>query len=173
MKNGSFRNWSVVGGLIRKDSDILLVANRRKGNLHLGKRDGIDWTPPGGVIDRGESAVGALEREVYEETGLQASTWSELVYGVSVNFVGHNMSLQVKVFEAIEWTGSLVVNDPDGIVEDAKFFSEEDCEIRLKDSPVWVRDPFLTYLKDGIASEKSFGYLVTSDDSGDLRVKRN
>lgn len=173
MKNGSFRNWSVVGGLIRKDSDILLVANRRKGNLHLGKRDGIDWTPPGGVIDRGESAVGALEREVYEETGLQASTWSDLVYGVSVNFVGHNMSLQVKVFEAIEWTGSLVVNDPDGIVEDAKFFSEEDCEIRLKDSPVWVRDPFLTYLKDEIASEKSFGYLVTSDDSGDLRVKRN
>ena len=30
-----------------------------------------------------------------------------------------------------------------------------------------------TYLKDEIASEKSFGYLVTSDDSGDLRVKRN
>ena len=115
MKNGSFRNWSVVGGLIRKDSDILLVANRRKGNLHLGKRDGIDWTPPGGVIDRGESAVGALEREVYEETGLQASTWSELVYGVSVNFVGHNMSLQVKVFEAIEWTGSLVVNSREGV----------------------------------------------------------
>ena len=90
-----------------------------------------------------------------------------------MNFQEHGMHLEVKVFEAIEWKGSIVVNDPDGIVEDAKFFSEEDCEIRLKDSPVWVRDPFLTYLKDEIASEKSFGYLVTSDDSGDLIVKRN
>ena len=172
MKNGSFRNWSVVGGLIRKDSDILLVANRRKGNLHLGKRDGIDWTPPGGVIDRGESAVGALEREVYEETGLQASTWSELVYGVSVNFVGHNMSLQVKVFEAIEWTGSLVVNDPDGIVEDAEFFSKKVCKAKLENSPVWVREPLLAYLKGGIPSEKSFSYIAASDKAGNLIVER-
>ena len=172
MKNGSFRNWSVVGGLIRKDSDILLVANRRKGNLHLGKRDEIDWTPPGGVIDRGESAVGALEREGYEETGLQASTWSDLDYGVSVNFVGHNMSLQVKVFEAIEWTGSLVVNDPDGIVEDAEFFSEKVCEARLRSSPVWVREPVLAYLKGGIPSEKSFSYIAVSDKAGNLIVER-
>ena len=172
MKNGSFRNWSVVGGLIRKDSDILLVANRRKGNLHLGKRDGIDWTPPGGVIDRGESAVGALEREVYEETGLQASTWSELVYGVSVNFVGHNMSLQVKVFEAIEWTGSLVVNDPDGIVDAAEFFSEKVCNAKLEHSPVWVREPLLAYLKGGIPSEKSFSYIAASDKAGNLIVER-
>ena len=172
MKNGSFRNWSVVGGLIRKDSDILLVANRRKGNFHLGKRVGIDWTPPGRVIDRGESAVGALEREVYEETGLQASTWSELVYGVSVNFVGHNMSLQVKVFEAIEWTGSLVVNDPDGIVEDAEFFSEKVCKAKLENSPVWVREPLLAYLKGGIPSEKSFSYIAASDKAGNLIVER-
>ena len=86
MKNRSFRNWSVVGGLIRKDSDILLVANRRRGNLHLGKRGGVDWTPPGGVIDQGESAVEALKREVHEETGLKVLVWSESVYEVSVNF---------------------------------------------------------------------------------------
>ena len=113
MKNESFRNWSVVGGLIRKDSKILLVANRRRGKLHRGKRGGVDLTPPGGVIDEGESAVEALEREVYEETGLRASTWSELVYGVSVNFLKQNMALQVEVFEAIDWAGSLFVNYPD------------------------------------------------------------
>ena len=172
MKNESFRNWSVVGGLIRKDSDILLVANRRRGNLHLEKRGGIDWRPRGGVIDQGESAVEALKREVHEETGLQVLTWSELVYGVFVDFVEHNMFLQVKVFEAIEWTGSLVVNDPDGIVEDAEFFSAKVCEAQLENSPVWVREPVLAYLKGGIPSEKSFSYTVASDETGNLSVER-
>jgi len=172
MKNESFRNWSVVGGLIRKNSDILLVANRRRSSLHLGKRGGIDWTPPGGVIDQGESAVEALKREVQEETGLEVLTCSELVYGVSVNFVEHKMSLQVKVFEAIEWTGSLVVNDPDGIVQDAEFLSEKVCEARLEKSPVWVREPVLAYLKGGIPSEKSFSYTAASDEAGNLTVER-
>ena len=172
MKNESFRNWSVVGGLIRKDSKILLVANRRRGKLHRGKRGGIDWTPPGGVIDEGESAIEALEREVYEETGLQASTWSELVYGVSVNFLKQDMALQVEVFEAIEWTGSLVINDPDLIVEEAEFFSEKACEVRLKNSPVWVREPVLAYLKGEIPSEKSFTYTAVSDKAGNMIVER-
>jgi len=172
MKNESFRNWSVVGGLIRSNSEILLVANRRRGNLHLGKKGSIDWTPPGGVIDQGESTVEALKREVYEETGLQVLTLSELVYGVSVDFLEQNMSLQVEVFEAIEWDGSLVVNDPDGIVEDAGFFSEKVCEARLESSPVWVREPVLAYLKGGIPSEKSFSYTAASDKAGNLIVER-
>ena len=172
MKNESFRNWSVVGGLIRKDSKILLVANRRRGKLHRGKRGGVDWTPPGGVIDEGESAVEALEREVYEETGLRASTWSELVYGVSVNFLKQNMAFQVEVFEAIDWAGSLVVNDPDEIVEDAEFFSEKACEVRLKNSPVWVREPVVAYIKGEIPPEKSFSYIAVSDKAGNLIVER-
>ena len=172
MKNRFFRNWGVVGGLILKDSDILLVANRRRDNSHLGKRGGVDWTPPGGVIDQGESAVEALKREVHEETGLKVLVWSESVYEVSVNFVEHNMFLQVEVFEAIEWTGSLVVDDPDGIVEDAKFFSEKACGARLENSPVWVREPVLAYLKEGIPSEKKFSYMVASDKDGNLTVER-
>ena len=172
MKNNSVRKWSVVGGLILRDSDILLVANRRRGNLHIGKRGGIDWTPPGGVIDQGESAVEALRREVHEETGLKVLTWSELVYGVSVNFVEHNMFLQVEVFEAIEWTGALVVDDPDGIVEDAKFFSEKACGARLENSPVWVREPVSSYLFDQVPTRKSFSYRVTSDKDKNLIVER-
>ena len=162
-----------MGGIIRRNSDVLLVANRRKDTLKDGGRDVIDWSPPGGVVDQGEGELEALEREVYEETGIRVSTWSEFIYGVDVNFQEHSMHLRVKVFEAIEWNGSIVVNDPDGIVEDAEFFSKEDCEIRLKESPVWVREPFLAYLKNGITLEKSFSYEVASDDSGNLIVKRN
>ena len=172
MKNQPFRNWSVVGGIIRKDLDILLVANRRRGNSHLGKRGGIEWTPPGGVIDRGESPIDALGREVLEETGLKVSTWSELIYGVTVNFLEQNMALEVEVFEAIDWTGSLLINDPDGIVEVAEFFSPKISETILRDSPVWVRDPVLAYLNDEIPSEKTFSYTVRFDKSGHLMVER-
>ena len=172
MKNESFRNWSVVGGVIRKNSDLLLVGNQRKDSVKSGRKSEIEWTPPGGVVDQGESDLEALEREVREETGLRAAVWSELVYGVDVDFLEHNMHLQVKVFEAIEWDGSLVVNDPDGIVEDAGFFSKENCEIRMKDSPIWVREPFLAYLNGGVASDETFSYVVTSDDFNNLIVER-
>ena len=58
------REWLVAGGLVeRDDGRLLLVQNRR--------RDGsLDWTPPGGVIDHGETIHEGLAREVREETGL-------------------------------------------------------------------------------------------------------
>ena len=96
MKNESFRKWSVVGGIIRRDSNFLLVANRRGGSLHSERRGGIDWTPPGGVVDYGESPLEALKREVLEETGLQVSIWSDLTYGVSVAVSYTHLTLPTK-----------------------------------------------------------------------------
>ena len=62
------RSWTVGGALIRHGDGLVLVANRR--------RDGsIDWTPPGGVIDDGESVLAGLHREVLEETGLVVDGW--------------------------------------------------------------------------------------------------
>lgn len=172
MKNNSVRKWSVVGGLILRDSDILLVANRRRGNLHLGKKGGIDWSPPGGVIDDGEDAISALKREVFEETGLRTSAWSELIYEVDVDFETLEMSLHVEVFEAIDWCGSLFFNDPDGIVEDGGFFSREESKAKLDASPIWVREPVSSYLFDQLPTRKSFSYRVTSDKDKNLIVER-
>ena len=44
------RDWLVGGGIVTSERGLLLVQNRR--------RDGReDWTPPGGVIDPGETLI--------------------------------------------------------------------------------------------------------------------
>lgn len=61
----SFRLQRVaVYGLIRRADQVLLVRNSARGPYPGG------WSLPGGGIDHGESPRAALEREVYEETGL-------------------------------------------------------------------------------------------------------
>ena len=51
-------------------------------------------------------------------------------------------------------------------------FSENVCKAKLENSPVWVREPLLAYLKGGIPSEKSFSYIAASDKAGNLIVER-
>jgi len=42
----------------------------------------------------------------------------------------------------------------------------------LKNSPVWVREPVVAYIKGEIPSEKSFSYIAVSDKAGNLIVER-
>lgn len=56
------RPVSTVGALLRRDGRLLMVRTRK----WSGK-----WGIPGGKIERGETAGEALEREVFEETGLR------------------------------------------------------------------------------------------------------
>ena len=57
------RDWLVGGGLILGPRGLLLVRNRRRNGSW-------DWSPPGGVIDQGETVLVGLTREVAEETGV-------------------------------------------------------------------------------------------------------
>ena len=84
------RNWVVAGGLITDDRGLLLVANRRRNGS-------IDWSTPGGVVDEGETVLGALTREVEEETGLFVAEWSRLCWTTEVEFPDLEMHLAVEV----------------------------------------------------------------------------
>ncbi len=56
----------VVAAVIERDGKIL-IGQRRKTDSH-----GLKWEFPGGKVERGESPVAALARELEEELGIQA-----------------------------------------------------------------------------------------------------
>ena len=170
MGDGEGRRWKVVGGLLTRQGSTLLVANRR--------RDGrVEWTPPGGVVDRGEVPVEALSREVLEETGLTVDGWSDAVYSVTVDFPDRSMLLGVEVHLAGAWHGDITIEDPDDIVEDARFVDSDEAVRLLATAPPWVAEPVTAWLSaslpepsgDGVSQ---FAYVARGSTPSELVVER-
>jgi len=137
------REWLVAGGLVESHDGLLLVQNRR--------RDGsLDWSPPGGVIDvsGGESVRAGLTREVDEETGLVVDEWAGPVYEVEASAERLGWLLRVEVHLAISYSGELAVNDPDGIVVDARFVHWDAAELHLEGCRRWVAEPLVAWLAE-------------------------
>jgi 8-oxo-dGTP diphosphatase len=159
------RQWNVAGGLITSDAGTLLVANRR--------RDGrIDWTTPGGVVDEGETSLSALSREVLEETGLFVEHWSRLCWTVEVEFVDLDMHLAVEVHHAAGFDGSIVIDDPDGIVVEAHFLDHRAIDDRLDTSPSWVAEPMRAWLREPWDQRRHFGYRALGTNPSEMSAER-
>lgn len=157
--------WVVAGGLIEREGALLLVRNHR--------RDGrVDWTPPGGVIDAGEGLLVGLQREVREETGLDVCEWSGPAYRVEAEAPDMAWHLRVEVHLAGPADGALVVEDPDGIVDAARFVPFAEVEQRLAASPRWVVEPLVDWLRDRPAAPRTFSYEVRGTPGEGLAVER-
>lgn len=159
------REWLVAGAVISGADGLLLVQNRR--------RDGrVDWSPPGGVIDPGETLIDGLTREVTEETGLVVERWSDRpLYRIEAEAVDLGWLLTVEVHEALAVTGDLVVDDPDGIVVDARWVAADRCGDHLSASPPWVRDPFHAWLDERWEGDtRDFRYRIRGRDLASLQV---
>jgi ADP-ribose pyrophosphatase YjhB (NUDIX family) len=159
------RSWVVAAALIEGADGVLLVQNRR--------RDGsLDWSPPGGVIEvhDGEAVLDGLTREVAEETGLLVTAWEGPVYEVEVTAEGLGWMLEVEVYRAGAFHGELVVNDPDGIVVDARFVAVDAWAEHLAAAHPWVREPVLAWAERvGLAAAEA-GRL--GGDRPSVAVKR-
>jgi len=160
------RDWLVGGGIVCSGGAVLLVQNRR--------RDGrLDWSPPGGVIDPGETLLEGLGREVLEETGLRVARWLGPSYEILAEAPDMGWRLRVEVFVAEGIDGELAVCDPDGIVVAAGFVPVEQCAARLADAPRWVREPLADWLAERWSVSRTYSYRVDGTSSGgDMSVRR-
>jgi 8-oxo-dGTP diphosphatase len=159
------RQWKVAGGLITCAAGTLLVANRR--------RDGrIDWTTPGGVVDEGETPLIALSREVREETGLSVEHWARLCWTTEVEFVDLGMHLAVEVHLAAGFGGTIVLDDPDGIVVEARFLESAAIDERLDTSPTWVAEPMREWMSEPWEASRHFLYRALGRDPAEMTAER-
>ena len=151
------REWLVGGGLILGEGGLLLVRNRRRNGDH-------DWSPPGGVIDAGETLLAGLTREVEEETGVVVSAWQGPVYEVEVEAPGLGWHLRVEAHVAVDFSGEVRVDDPDGIVVDAAFVDPGACDDHLATCRPWVSEPLGAWLAERWSQPRRFRYVVDGDD---------
>jgi len=144
---------------------LVLVSNRRKDRS-------LEWTPPGGVIDQGESVREGLAREVLEETGLTVTGWAGLSYSVIVEAPQLGWRLRVEAWQAADVVGDVVLADPDGIVEEVRQVTAPDAISLLVNSPQWVHVPVGDWLQGVSHPTGTFHFRVTGTDRRTSTVQR-
>ena len=159
------RDWQVGGAIVESPGGVLMVENRRRG-------DRVDWSPPGGVIDPGETMLGGLTREVAEETGIAVRRWVGPVYEIEAIAPDLEWTLRVEAYRAAEFVGDLEVCDPDGIVVCAEYCQGALLEQRLESSPRWVSEPLIEFLAHRWSGGRTFRYRVDGEDLRSLEVTR-
>jgi 8-oxo-dGTP diphosphatase len=164
-QTGAVHRWLVAGALIEADDGLLMVHNRRRNGRE-------DWSTPGGVIDPGESVLGGLSREVQEETGLLVTEWEGPVYEIEAEAPDLGWSLRVEVHRAVAYEGEIVVDDPDGIVVDARFVDAEECGVLLDGCHRWVGEPLGVWIGGARDHGRSYRYVVRGRDLHGLEVER-
>ena len=162
------RDWVVGAGLILSDDEVLLVQNRRRNGSH-------DWTPPGGVIEEGELLLTGLTREVEEETGLRVTAWAGPLYEVRCHAPDMGWRLRVEVHQALAYAGELHVDDPDGIVVDARFVDVDSCSELVGGGHPWVCEPLGEWLAErwDHAKTRPYGFHVTGALPDEVVVTRH
>lgn len=138
------RREFVVAAAILLDARgrVLLVGNDWQGYGN------VRWTLPGGVVERGESTLDALRREVREETGLEITGIEHLAYAVHVEDQRRNDRAVSFAFLA-RYDGLLNPRDPDGFIVEARFVPADEVEQIIPLAP--LRAPLVAYLRDRLA----------------------
>ncbi len=98
-------------------------------------------------MERGESTLDALTREVKEETGLEITSISHLAYAVHVEDRRRNDRAISFAFLA-RYQGLLNPRDPDGFIVEARFFPASEVRTIVPIPP--LRDPLVAYLEDRV-----------------------
>jgi 8-oxo-dGTP pyrophosphatase MutT (NUDIX family) len=160
--------WTVAGGLVETPEGVLLVRNQRRGGFE-------DWSTPGGVIDADDAdLLAGLTREVEEETGLRVHEWNGPLYEVFAYAPDMGWRMRCEVHLAVAFSGSVTVEDPDGIVVEAAFVPHAECDGLLASCAPWVREPLAAWLQERWepGTGVGFAYEVHGTSRNEMSVVR-
>jgi 8-oxo-dGTP diphosphatase len=121
---------ATLGYVLSPDGrQVLLVhRNKRPDDLHYGKYNGL-----GGKLDRGESVTNCMRREIFEESGLEAT---ELLLRGTISWPGfgkNGADWFGFIFRIERWSGAAHAGNHEGTLE---WVDRE----RLLDLPMWESD---------------------------------
>ena len=121
---------ATLGYILSPDGRLVLLVhrNRRPGDAHLGKYNGL-----GGKLDAGEDVVSGLRREVREESGLECE---ELVLRGTVSWPGFGKGGEDWfgfVFRVDRWSGTPRTENAEGTLEWVEVG-------RILELPLWEGD---------------------------------
>ena len=109
------------------------------------------WNVPSGGVEEGETPVEGAARELAEETGLVIA-WKDLtlVSTVTTTYAGGETRAWNFVGEVT--TSELRVDDPDGIIREARWFSREDAADLVEVLPYRpLAEPAVAYLRGEVS----------------------
>lgn len=159
--------WVVASGIVEGPEGLLLVRNRR--------RDGrSDWSLPGGVIEVavGESIIDGLTREVREEAGISVLAWHGPVWHLEAHAPDMDWHLRAEVHVALDYEGEIAIDDPDGIVDEARFFALDLCAEPLAGTWPLLVEPLNEWLEQRWTEARAFRYEVSGLSRDDFVFQR-
>jgi len=158
------RAWRVASAVIEADGEVLLVENRR--------RDGrVDWSPPGGVIEDGEDSLVGLTREVAEETGLVVTEWDGPLWQTFAVSESFEFTLEVEMYRAVAFEGTIAPADPDGIVSCARFVPMDAVAGVIATTWRPTTEPLLAWLAERWSEQREYSYRVEGPDRTRMTVE--
>ena len=115
------------------------VLARHQGQVVLVREEypswgGAYWNIPSGRIEEHESPAEGARRELAEETGLVVPVAGLVLHGTCATANPHRVSRAWNFTVAVD-DPALRVSDPDGLIQDARWFSAEEAVRLLRQLP--------------------------------------
>jgi ADP-ribose pyrophosphatase YjhB (NUDIX family) len=150
---------SLVVNALLTDADgrILIAANQYNRNGPL------VWGLPGGGVGPGEHLSAALQRELFEETGLRAAAVGRMLWMTQVYPGPEASGLLAFVFAVDRWEGELSTHNEEagGLVRQVRFAEAADALDRLHPN---FTVPLTAHLADPAAAPRGYWKDVSVSD---------